>query len=268
MPAQRRINFSGVYRDNAALLRWLAQATPAPGGKAFAYSNLGYDLVAMAMAPADGLFATAEDLARLLQAMLGQQLPQDREVLGYRRHGHSLGFDLALWHGQSMHTRLGSFRGASSHLSFMHEQGLGIALLTKGDAVAGLAGEQLVQAMYRSLLGEPAAALQSLGDGLKPVLGLQARLRAAPAPVPPAAWPLPPGQLVGRYADEQLGDIELVFTGQALLARWGALESELTLRSAERLEWRVDWSGQGVLVQALAPVGQRVTGLRMFGREL
>jgi CubicO group peptidase (beta-lactamase class C family) len=348
VPAQRRINFSGVYRDNAALLRWLAQATPAPGGKAFVYSNLGYDLAAMAMAPAGrdgwkqqvrhevleplglartspwrsalavavlaaphavspqgwqalrankhdsnmgpagGLFATAEDLARLtqallddgrldgrpvllraaLEAMLAQQVPQDREVLGYRRHGHSLGFDLARWHGQSMHTRLGSFRGASSHLSFMHEHGLGIALLTNGDAVAGLAGEQLVQAMYRSLLGEPAAALQALGEGLKPVLSLQTRLRTAPTPLPPAAWPLPPEQLVGRYADEQLGEIELVFTGQALLARWGVLESELTLRSAERLEWRVDWSGQGVLVQALAPVGQRVTGLRMFGREL
>ncbi len=51
VPAQLRINLSGVYRDNAELLHWLAQATPAAGAKAFAYSNLGYDLAGMAMAP-------------------------------------------------------------------------------------------------------------------------------------------------------------------------------------------------------------------------
>jgi CubicO group peptidase (beta-lactamase class C family) len=52
VPAQLRVNFSGVFRDNAELLHWLAQATPAADGKRFAYSNMGYDLAAIAMAPA------------------------------------------------------------------------------------------------------------------------------------------------------------------------------------------------------------------------
>lgn len=208
VPAQLRVNFSGVYRDNAELLNWLALATPAAGGKRFAYSNLGYDLAGMAMAPAGrdgwkvqvqrevldplglkrtspwrsalammplaaphgdspqgwralpankqdsnmgpagGLFATARDLARLIQVLLdsgrldgrsvlppgvldlilNRQVVQDRQVLGYQRNGHSLGFDLARLHGQQILTRMGSFRGASSHLSFMPARGAGCRL--------------------------------------------------------------------------------------------------------------------------------------------
>lgn len=328
VPAQLRVNFSGVYRNNAELLHWLAQATPSAEGKRFAYSNLGYDLAAIAMAPAGrdgwktqvqhevldllglkhtspwrsaleakalaaphadsphgwrtlpankqdsnmgpagGLFATAGDLARLIQAlldagrlegrsvltpavlepMLNALVLQNRQVLGYQRHGHNLGLDLARLHGQEILTRLGSFRGASSHFSCMPAQGLGVALLSNGDAVAGMAGEQLAQAIYRCLLGQPAAARQALADGLQRVLQLQSRLRAAPPPAPASEWPLPPEALVGRYHDEQIGDLDLAWTGQALLARWGVLQSELTLRFADKLQWRVDWSGQGVLV--------------------
>jgi CubicO group peptidase (beta-lactamase class C family) len=348
VPAQLRVNFSGVYRDNAELLNWLALATPAAGGKRFAYSNLGYDLAGMAMAPAGrdgwkvqvqrevldplglkrtspwrsalammplaaphgdspqgwralpankqdsnmgpagGLFATARDLARLIQVLLdsgrldgrsvlppgvldlilNRQVVQDRQVLGYQRNGHSLGFDLARLHGQQILTRMGSFRGASSHLSFMPARGLGVALLTNGDAVAGMAGEQLAQSIYRCLLGDPAAARQALAEGLQPIVQTQARLRAAPPPVPASQWPLPPDALVGRYRDEQLGDLDLVWTGQTLRARWGAQDSELSLRFPEKLQWRVDWSGQGILVGFLRDTRGRVTGLTMFGRAL
>ncbi len=348
VPAQMRVNFSGAYRDNAELLHWLAKATPAAGGKAFAYSNLGYDLAAIAMAPAGrdgwklqvqrevldplgmkrtspwrsalaatalavphadapsgwlalpankqdsnmgpagGMFATAGDLARLIQAlldagrldgrqvlsrqvldpMLNRQASQDRQVLGYQRHGYSLGFDLARLHGQEVLTRMGSFRGASSHLSFMPARGLGVAFLTNGDAVAGMAGEGVVQSIYRCLLGDPAAARQALAEGLERVLKIQARQRAAPPPAPETAWPLPPEALVGSYRDEQLGELDLVWTGQGLRARWGVLDSELTLRFPEKLQWRVDWSGQGVLVGFVVDARGRVKGLKMFGREL
>lgn len=348
VPAQLRVNFSGVYRDNAQLLHWLAQATPAATGKRFAYSNLGCDLAAMAMAPAGrdgwkplvqrevleplglkhtsawrsalkamvlaaphadaargwqalpankhdsnmgpagGMFATANDLARLLQALLdGGRLdgnvvlppgvlrcmleplaPQDRNVLGYQRHGYSLGLDLARLQGQEILTRMGSFRGASSHFSFMPAHGLGVALLSNGDAVAGMAGEQLAQALYRGLLGEPAAAQRALTEGLRPVLQAQSRLRAAAPPAPVATWPLPPEALVGRYQDEQLGELDLAWTGAALRARWGVLDSELTLRFPEKLQWRVDWSGQGMLMTFLRDTRGRVTGLQMFGRTL
>lgn len=348
VPAQLRINFSGVYRDNAELLHWLAQATPAAEGKRFAYSNLGYDLAAMAMAPAGrdgwktqvqrevldplglkrtspwrsalaektlaaphadspqgwralpankqdsnmgpagGMFGTAGDLARLIQvlldggrlegrevltpavldAMLSPQVQQDRRVLGYQRHGHSLGLDLARLHGQEILTRLGSFRGASSHFSCMPARGLGVAFLCNGDAVAGMAGEQLVQAIYRCLLGHPAQARQALTEDLARVQQVQARLRAAPPPAPASEWPLPPESLVGRYQDEQLGELDLDWTGQALRARWGVLQSELSLRFADKLQWRVDWSGQGILVGFMADEARQVTGLSMFGRQL
>ncbi|MBK6471253.1 MAG: serine hydrolase [Betaproteobacteria bacterium] len=348
VPAQLRVNFSGVYRDNAELLGWLAQATPASGGKTFDYSNMGYDLAAMAMAPvgrdgwklqvqrevldpltlkrtspwrskldaktlaaphadspqgwralsankqdsnmgpAGGMFATAGDLARLIQVlldggrldgrsvlsrevldpMLNLQVVQNRKVLGYQRFGHSLGFDMARLHGQEILTRLGSFRGASSHLSFMPAQGLGVAFLTNGDAVAGMAGEQLLQSVYRCLLGEPAAARQMLSEGLKQALQVQSRMRTAPPPAPASDWPLPPAALVGRYSDAQLGELDLVWTGQALRARWGVLDSELTLRFPEKLQWRVDWSGRGILVDVLSDSRGRVTGLKMFGQEL
>ncbi len=347
VPAQLRINLSGVYRDNAELLHWLAQATPAAGAKAFAYSNLGYDLAGMAMAPtgrdgwkaqvqrevldplglkrtspwrsalasmtlatphadsprgwlalpankqdsnmgpAGGMFATASDLARLIEVlldggrldgrkvlpqqtldlMLNAQVTQDRQMLGYQRHGHSLGFDLARLQGQHILTRLGNFRGASSHLSFMPAKGLGLALLTNGDTVAGMAGEQLAQAIYRCLLGDPTAARQALADGLGPILQTQARLRAAPPPLPTSQWPLPPEALAGRYRDEQLGELDVVWTGQALWARWGVLHSELSLRFADKLQWRVDWSGQGILIGFLRDTQGRVTGLTMWGRE-
>lgn len=348
VPAQLRVNFSGVFRDNAELLHWLAQATPAAGGKNFAYSNMGYDLAAIAMAPASrdgwklqvqrevldplgmkrsspwrstlaavtlaaphadtpqgwralpankqdsnmgpagGMFATAQDLARLIQVLLDSgrldgrsvlpqgvldlvlnlQVAQGREVLGYLRHGYSLAFDLARLHGQQILTRLGNFRGASSHLSFMPAQGLGVALLSNGDAVAGMAGEQLAQSIYRCLLGDATAERQTLADGLKPILQAQARLRAAPLPAPASQWPLPPEALAGRYRDEQLGELELVWNGKALRAHWGVLDSELSLRFPDRLQWRVDWSGQGTLVGFVRDTRGHVTGLTMWGREL
>ena len=348
VPAQLRVNFSGVFRDNAELLQWLAQATPAADGKRFAYSNMGYDLAAIAMAPAGrdgwklqvqrevldplgmkhtspwrsalaglklaaphgdtpqgwralpankqdsnmgpagGMFATARDLTRLIQVlldggqweghkvlprqtldlMLNTQVTQDRSVLGYQRHGYSLGFDLAQWQGEHILTRMGSFRGASSHLSFMPAQGLGVALLSNGDAVAGMAGEQLAQSIYRCLLGGPTAARQALADGLRQILQTQARLRAAPPPAPASQWPLPPEALAGRYRDEQLGELDLVWNGTTLRARWGVLDSELSLRFPDKLQWRVDWSGQGTLVRFLCDMRGRVTGLTMWGREL
>lgn len=346
VPAQLRVNFSGVYRDNAELLQWWAQAAPSSEGKAFRYSNMGYDLAAMAMAPAGrdgwkmevqrdvldtlglrrsspwrsrldpatlaaphvdsaqgwrslpankqdrnmgpagGMFCTASDLGRLIQAlldggrldgrrllsaevldlMLHRQVTQSRTVWGYERFGHSLGFDMARLHGQEILTRLGSFRGAQSHLSFMPAQGLGIALLSNGDAVAGMAGERLVTAIYQCLLGDPAGARLALGEGLKQVQQAQMQWRAAPPPAPVADWPLPPGALAGRYVDEQLGELELAWTGKALIARWGVLQSECNLRSADQRQWRVDWSGQGVLVEVLSDASDSVIGLRMMGR--
>lgn len=347
VPAQLRVNFSGVYRDNAELLQWLAQATPASEGKAFRYSNLGYDLAAMAMAPAGrdgwktqvqqelleplglkrsspwrsrlapqtlaaphvdstqgwrtlpankqdsnmgpagGMFATALDLSRLVQAlldggrleghrvlsaeavdlMLRQLVPQNRRLLGYQRFGHSLGFDMAHLQGQDILTRLGSFRGAQSHLSFMPTQGLGLALLSNGDAISGMAAEVLAQSIYRCLLGDSSGARQELAEGLKPVLQLQARLRATPAPAPVGDWPLRPEALAGVYEDAQLGQLRLAWNGQTLVAHWGVLQSEMQLRFADKRQWRVDWSGQGVLVEVLSDDQAQVRQLRMMGRE-
>lgn len=240
------------------------------------------------MGPAGGMFSTAEDLTRLIQVlldggrlqgrslltpeamalMLNPQVAQDRKLMGYQRHGHSLGFDLARLHGRSILTRLGTFRGASSHLSFMPEQGLGMVVLTNGDALSGMAGEALAQALYRCLLEGPAVARQELDAALRQVQHAQARQAAVPAPAAPEQWPLQPEQLVGRYRDEQLGDLDLHWTGLALRARWGVLDEELTLRFPAKLQWRVDWSGRGILLDFLRRPGGEVSGLKMFDREM
>jgi hypothetical protein len=59
-----------------------------------------------------------------------------------------------------------------------------------------------------------------------------------------------------------------VWNGTTLRARWGVLDSELSLRFPDKLQWRVDWSGQGTLVGFLRDTRGRVTGLTMWGREL
>ena len=43
VPAQLRVNFSGVYRDNAALLHWLVQATPAASPTGRAQASIVWD---------------------------------------------------------------------------------------------------------------------------------------------------------------------------------------------------------------------------------
>jgi CubicO group peptidase (beta-lactamase class C family) len=50
-PVSARVAYTGEY-THAELLRALATQGPAPGGRAFAYSNLGYDLVGILLDPA------------------------------------------------------------------------------------------------------------------------------------------------------------------------------------------------------------------------
>ena len=44
-----RLAFTGEYRDDAELIRLLAEHSALPGGRAYAYSNLGYNIAALAI---------------------------------------------------------------------------------------------------------------------------------------------------------------------------------------------------------------------------
>lgn len=69
-PVSLRIAFSGEYADNAELLGLLANHPPARDGRAFRYSNLGYDLVGMLLAP-EGRDGWKEVVERDVCAPLG-----------------------------------------------------------------------------------------------------------------------------------------------------------------------------------------------------
>jgi hypothetical protein len=95
------------------------------------------------MSAAGGTISTLSDLAKWLKFNINQETSivkdkssfdelhgettkQDRTYFTYRRHGYSLGWDIATYQSDTILTRFGTYGGISFHLSFIPTQKIGI----------------------------------------------------------------------------------------------------------------------------------------------
>jgi CubicO group peptidase (beta-lactamase class C family) len=192
------------------------------------------------MHAAGGHFTTAGDLARFLVAQMnagrvrGQRgvpaaaiaethrrtVEQDRQFSFVRRTGWGLGWDIATYDGMTLYQRNGGFSGYYSHLSFIPERGIGVAVTANG-ALDAAASEMVAQGVYDLLLGRrDLAALARDRDSLvAQVARLQARSRERSAAV--VALPLPPARYFGTFRNASIGTLTLEGNTSTLVVRLG-----------------------------------------------
>lgn len=191
------------------------------------------------MHAAGGHFTTPHDIALFLVAQLNDgrvvgergvdpraiaethrvAVTQDRTPSFVHRTGWGLGWDLGEYDGIPMIQRNGGFAGYYSHLSFMPEQRIGVAVFANGGMDAD-AAEMVAQGVYDLLLGrKDLAALAVRRDSLSAAFE---RTKSLGAGLPPQL-PLPRPVLVylGEYVNEAIGTLVLEGNGDHLMARIG-----------------------------------------------
>lgn len=226
------------------------------------------------MHAAGGHFSTVLDLARYLEAHLNdgriggrqvypaavlvdtrrKQADQDRKYGEIQRFGWGLGWDLGQLDGELLVHRFGGFSGYHSHLSFMPERGLGIAVLAnEADGGSRLAGLVAGYA-YELWLGRPdldaryAQKLEALRDQ---AVKYRAKLAADEAQRASRSQelPRPLDAYAGIYESRRLGRIELRVADGRLVARMGVLSSPVEVYDGPAHKLRVELIGSGSVVE-------------------
>ena len=201
----------------------------APAGALWSTAREMADYVRMQLADGvapSGQWVVSEDnLARTRQPRVEVE-PGEGEtppLLASATTGYAMGWATGTWHGQPLLSHSGGTLGFVSEVAFLPEADLGVVILTNGGA---LAGPFAYAVQFR---------LFELAFGLEPEFGPlltelieqgAAQLAAALAdigPVDPAAV----APFVGRYANPDLGEVELRLEEGRFVLDVGELASEL-----------------------------------------
>jgi CubicO group peptidase (beta-lactamase class C family) len=242
---------------------------------------------------AGGHFATAGDMARYLAVHLSggllagrrvlpegaveatqhEHVPQDRRFGPFVRHAWGLGWDIGTFDGEPLIHRFGSFPGYRSHVSFMPERGVGVAVLANGDGVASPATDLLATYIYDRLAGREdleAVYAQRLSE-----LAAQrdAALQAMAAERVTRADRLRPlsrafEDFAGVYENEALGRIVFRPLAQGLEFRFGVARGRVEVFDAERNALRIEIGGSGMVVEfRFGPASLPARSLMLQGAE-
>lgn len=243
--------------------------TPDPTG-GFERVDLGKD--DRNLHAAGGHFATAGDMARLLavelsggtfegrralpaEAVLSTQEPhvaQDREFGPFHRHGWGYGWDVGTYGEDRLVHRFGSFQGYRSHVSFMPDRGVGVVVLTNGDAMASPATDLLATYIYDRMASLP--ELDRIYDERLDELVTQAEAgrrailqdrTTRSARLRPLGRPLE--QFAGGYESALLGRIEIREVAGGLEYRMGVTRGRAEVFDADQDLIRIVLGGSGVV---------------------
>jgi CubicO group peptidase (beta-lactamase class C family) len=243
------------------------------------------------MHAAGGLVSTAADLAIWLEVNVNegrvggaqllsyqplmenhrQQADQDREFGEYHRHGWTLGWDIGTYEGDTLIHRFGSFPGFRSHMSFMPEHGIGVAVLVNEAALGGILADQVANYIYDWVLEKPgleqkwAAKIDALRaraeEGRRRIAADRARRAARPQTLPH-----PLEAYAGAYENDELGRMEWRVVNGELEVSMGLLESAVEVFNGAENQLRVELLGTGQVVE-FAFEGDEARSLRYMGRE-
>ena len=223
------------------------------------------------MHAAGGHFSTVLDLARLIEAeqrggRIGgrvvfppgvihetqrQQAAQDRKYGEIQRFGWGLGWDLGRLDGERLAHRFGSFPGYHSHLSFLPERSVGVAILTNESGAGGRLAGLVAGFAYELALGRPdletryAEKLAALGREAREAFAKEEATRAARA----KPLPRPLADYAGVYESAAMGRLELRLDGERLHARAGVLDGPAEVDDAAKEKLRLDLGGAGFVAE-------------------
>jgi CubicO group peptidase (beta-lactamase class C family) len=246
------------------------------------------------MHAAGGHLTTVRDLAKYLEAHINlgrvkgdqvfsaaaimethrQQAEQDRNYGPFHRHGWGLGWDLGTYDGETIVHRFGGFSGFHSHLSFMPEPGIGVAVLVNESDLGSRLANAVSTTIYNEMLAKPElrARQERLFDDLvveTEELRERSRgdneRRAARAQVLPYLI----DAYVGTYENDRLGRMHWTLEGGELHVTFGLAESDVEVYDGAQNQLRVELLGGGSVVTFLFEE-DRATGLafveHMFDR--
>ena len=191
-----------------------------------------------------------------------------REFL--HRHGWGLGWDLGTYDGDTVVHRFGGFSGFHSHLSFMPDHDIGIAILVNNAGAGGRLANTISTAIYDVLLGKPNIEAR-IAERL-----VQVRNQAAQAHEDirqdierrasrPQTLPYPLDAYVGVYDSPALGRMEWSLVDGKLHVAMGVARSVVEVYDAEANQLRVELTGGGSVV-GFTFEGQRATSVIFSGQ--
>jgi len=329
-PVDMRLAYTGEYDGDAELIRLLAEHSAANTGRAFAYSNLGYNIAALAMdnvthkswkevlqellftplgmrntsayishfareqiatpyrttptgfsptylgktdanmQSAGGLVTTLNDMATWLEMHINNGRLNGRVVLPeaavrethkylvpassrgrpWTEIGYGLGWQIALAGTDTLLVHGGGFTGYATHMSFMPQQRIGVAVFANNSELGGGLVDLIAAAAYNAVLGRPlmssdsVAALQTVVARVHAQIGAELARRATR----PQTLPYPLSAYVGRYHNPQLGTVRITEKDGRLEAWFGAAWSPIEVYDATKNQLRVEPFGNGEVV--------------------
>ena len=239
------------------------------------------------MGPAGGTFITSKDAARWMIAMLNDGLLEGKQVLPKRavrtaqsaqtmqkrkfrwfdRSAWGIGQDLGEYEGELLVHRFGAFNGAYSHVSWMPDHRIGVAVFSNGGAAAA---DTIASYAYDLLLGREnlemkwSAKLMQLAD--EAAKQRDENNKAAALAQTRGATARPIGTYAGSYDSDRLGRMSLEVDKGRLFGKLGILRAELIPRGGD--EFSVDWRDGGEFepIKFVVDPDGRITGIDWDGR--
>jgi CubicO group peptidase (beta-lactamase class C family) len=180
----------------------------------------------------DGASARGRIPAAVLRRTWQRQSVQTRDFSGMKRDGYGLGWDLGTFVGQRFVSRSGGYAGCRAIVLFLPESGLGITVLTNGDAAANAHNAAIIAQAIDLWHGDEGAATRGEGriaDYHRVAASEVARIDrphprlAEVRPLDAASWADAPG----RYLNARLGSAEVRRAGGGLELRFGVSRGRL-----------------------------------------
>lgn len=190
-----------------------------------------------------------------------KQADQDRELLGFQRHGWGLGWDLATFEGDTLLHRPGSFSGFFSYVSFRPQHDLGVVVLVNGGYMGAMLATTITKYLYDSLLEKGGLAekydqqltgLQERSAQFRKRLGRGKAQRAARQ----QTLPNPLTAYTGIYENRELGRMTWQLVNGKLEVSMGLLWSPAEVYNAEANKFRLELTGGGEVVGFSLNAGQ------------
>jgi CubicO group peptidase (beta-lactamase class C family) len=345
-PVAMRLAYTGEYEGDDELVRLLSEHSPNPAGRSYSYTNLGYNIVGLAMRnvtgeswketlqrtlftplgmtrtsayvsgrspdrlampylttpegfvrtrygktdanmqSAGGLITTPLDMGRWLEAHINEGRLDGRQVLpapavaeshrilapisgstrGVRNLGYGLGWQISLVGSDTLLHHGGGFPGFATHMSFMPQHRVGVAVMTNNGELGGPLAELLAMAIYDVLRGRPAITADSVAAIGRQLVRMRGQLAASLAQRAkrPQNLPFPLDAYIGRFHNPVMGHLELRLVNGKLEARMGAAWSAVEVYDNTKNQLRVELFGGGEVVTVTMKDG-RAESLELGG---
>ncbi|MFN2501560.1 MAG: serine hydrolase [Pyrinomonadaceae bacterium] len=245
------------------------------------------------MQSAGGMFTSLSDLARWLRVNMNngrldgkQVIPADvmqsvhagytdtvRDAPPFTGNGkYGLGWQIGKYHEESVIYHHGGFSGWSSHISYMPDKRIGVAVMINESTAGGRVGHLLATYAYDKWLGTAdvdqtyAKELQDSVEQYGKMKQAQiASVRGRASRTSQLTRPLK--DYTGRYSNELLGNIDIVVEQNTLGARMGYLHV-ISTPFTEKESIRVEMTpGQGEVIKFNITHGGHVDSLTYAGMK-